>query len=99
MILNEGVVGCAEQTDKTRGGNTMGKTKSCVVCGGPISPAIAAHTDRCKSCDALPAKVRIDLMIRTRTAKYLGLIAQELKFIRNKMGGEQPNDDQEDSEE
>ena len=77
----------------------MGKAKSCVVCGGPISPAIAAHTDRCKSCDALPARVRVDLMIRTRTAKYLGLIAQELKFIRNKMGGEQPNDDQEDSEE
>ena len=74
----------------------MAKAKSCVVCGGAISPAIAAHTDRCKSCDALPAKVRVELMIRTKTAKHLGLIAQELKFIRNKMGGEQPNDDQEE---
>ena len=67
----------------------MAKAKSCVVCGGAISPAIAAHTDRCKSCDALPAKVRVELMIRTKTAKHLGQIAQELKFIRNRMGGEQ----------
>ena len=77
----------------------MAKAKSCVVCGGAISPAIAAHTDRCKSCDALPAKVRVELMIRTKTAKHLGQIAQELKYIRNKIGGEQPNDDQEESDE
>jgi len=74
----------------------MAKAKSCVVCGGPISPAIAAHTDRCKSCDALPAGVRTELMIRTRTAKYLGMIAQELKFIRNRMGGDPTNDEQEE---
>ena len=76
----------------------MPKVKDCEVCGRPMSAALAQHADRCKECDVLPARVRIELMVRTRGAKYLGLIHQELRYIRNSMqGGETTNDGEEQS--
>jgi len=64
----------------------MGKKKAeCSVCGVELSEALAKHTDRCKDCDSLRPKERVELSIRSRQTKFLALIAQELKFIRNRL--------------
>ena len=76
-----------------------GKKKVCSVCGGELSAAIADHTDRCKDCDTLRAKERVELSIRSRQVKFLALIAQELKYIRNRLpvpAGGEDIDEQED---
>jgi len=56
--------------------------ENCVVCGNKMSVAYAEHSDRCKDCDRLSARERIELTVRTRTAAFLGLIAGELSEIR-----------------
>jgi len=75
----------------------MGSKKACSVCGTELSAALAEHTDRCKDCDSLRPKERVELSIKSRQVKFLAAIAQELKFIRNRLpvpaGGEQ-NDEQ-----
>ena len=60
----------------------MSEPKLCVVCGEKMSAAYAEHSDRCKDCDHLPVKDRVELTVRTRTAAFLGLIAGELSEIR-----------------
>jgi len=75
-----------------------GKKKVCSVCGCELSAAIADHTDRCKDCDTLRPKERVELSIRSRQVKFLAMIAQELKFIRNRLAvpeGGKDDDDQE----
>jgi len=76
----------------------MGKQAVCSVCGKELSAAIAEHTDRCKDCDSLRPKDRVELSIRSRQVKFLAMIAQELRFIRNRLpvldGGEQDDDEE-----
>ena len=75
-----------------------GKKKECSVCGCELSAALADHTDRCKDCDTLRPKERVELSIRSRQVKFLAMIAQELKFIRNRLAvpeGGKDDDDQE----
>ena len=78
----------------------MGKQKECIVCGRKLSEALAVHSDRCKDCDSLQPRVRVELSIKTRQTKFLGMIAQELKFIRNRLpvieGGEESDSKEED---
>ena len=63
----------------------MGSKKACSVCGTELSAALAEHTDRCKDCDSLRPKERVELSIKSRQVKFLAAIAQELKFIRNRL--------------
>lgn len=63
----------------------MAKKAECSVCGRELSAALSAHTDRCKDCDTLKPMQRIEFSIRTKQTKYLALIAQELKYIRNRL--------------
>ena len=78
-----------------------GKKKECSVCGKELSAAIAEHTDRCKDCDSLRPRERLELSIKSRQAKFLGMIAQELKFIRNRLpvpeGGKDDDDQTEEN--
>ncbi len=61
------------------------RKKDCSVCGSEISEALSPHTDRCKDCDTLRPRERIEFSIKTRQTKYLALIAQELRYIRNRL--------------
>lgn len=76
------------------------KKQDCEVCGVEMSAAISKMGGtRCKDCDRLAPKDRIALSIQARGVKYLGLICQELKFIRNRLGKtEGGKDDQEGNE-
>ena len=76
----------------------MSKQAVCSVCGKELSAALAEHTDRCKDCDSLRPKERVELAIRSRQVRWTAEIAKELRYIRNRLpvpdGGEQ-DDDQE----
>lgn len=69
--------------------------RKCVYCGGVISPSIAKHSDRCKDCDRLSPKDRVELGIRNRQATFLELIASELKRIRIEIVGGDKSDEPE----
>lgn len=78
------------------------KKQDCEVCGSGMSDALTRMgATRCKDCDKLAPRDRINLSIQARAVKYLGLIYRELKFIRNRLsvpeGGEN-HDDPEDTE-
>ena len=63
----------------------MGKKAECTVCGRELPEGLPKHVTRCDDCDSLKPLQRIEFSIRTKQTKFLALIAQELKYIRNRL--------------
>jgi len=62
----------------------VGKKKECLICGREMPEPSSQYASMCRDCETLKPIQRIEFSIRTKQTKFLALIAQELKYIRNR---------------